>query len=90
MAAPTFAPHTILGVHVTQRVKEALEVQRHLTEFGRYIKTRVGLHEIEKSSDAPNGLILLEMVGPNDKILELQNKLNAIAGVEVKSLTFEH
>ena len=90
MADTAFAPHTILGVHVTQRVKEALEVQKYLTEFGRYIKTRIGLHEIEKGTDAPNGLILLEMVGPEDKILELQRRLNAIAGVEVKSLVFEH
>lgn len=83
-------PHTILGVHITERLKEAVEVQKQLTAYGRYIKTRLGLHEIEKGHEAPNGLLLLEMVGPDDKTKELCDRLNAITGVEVKSMRFEH
>ena len=90
MADLPLTPHTILGVHLTERVKEAVEVQKNLTEFGRYIKTRIGLHEIEKGHEAPNGLILLEMVGPDDKIQALQDRLSAIGGVDVKCWVFEH
>ena len=90
MADLPLTPHTILGVHLTERVKEAVEVQKNLTEFGRYIKTRLGLHEIEKGHEAPNGLILLEMVGPDDKIQALQDRLRAIGGVDVKCWVFEH
>ena len=41
--------HIILGVHITDRLKEAVEVQKLLTVFGRYIKTRLGLHEVDRA-----------------------------------------
>ena len=37
-----------------------------------------------------NGLLLLEMVGPDAGIQELSDKLNAIDGVEVQSMVFFH
>lgn len=82
--------HCILGVHVTDRLTEALEVQKLLTAYGRCIRTRLGLHEIEKGTDEPNGLILLEMVGGGAEAAELADKLNALDGVEVQSMVFEH
>ena len=82
--------HIILGVHITDRVREAVEVQRCLTEFGRYIKTRLGLHEVEPANEGPNGILLLEMIGPEGKSRELVDKLKAIAGIEVQSMTFGH
>jgi len=83
-------PHTILGVHITERVKEAIEVQKQLTCFGRYIKTRLGLHDITVKSEAPNGLVLLEVCAPDAKVKALMAGLNAIIGVEVKKMVFEH
>jgi hypothetical protein len=82
--------HIILGVHITDRLKEAVVVQQCLTEYGRYIKTRLGLHEAEPASDGSNGILLLEMVGPEGKSRELVDKLKAIQGVEVQSMTFDH
>ncbi|NLW86349.1 MAG: hypothetical protein GXY38_05695 [Planctomycetes bacterium] len=79
----------MLGVHITDRVKEAVAVQRLLTQFGEQIKTRLGLHEVG-SATSPNGLLLLEMVGPDAGIQELSDKLNAIDGVEVQSMVFFH
>ena len=81
--------HTVLGVHITDRVKEAVEVQKLLTEFGDQIKTRLGLHEVGTST-SPNGLLLLEMVGPDKGIQELSDRLNGIDGVEVQSMVFYH
>lgn len=37
--------HHICGVHITERLEHALQVQQVLTEFGRNIKTRLGLHQ---------------------------------------------
>jgi hypothetical protein len=82
--------HIILGVHITDRLKEAAEVQRLLTQYGANIKTRLGLHEVQEKSAGPNGLLLLELVGGNKPAKELAAKLNKLAGVEVKSFTFEH
>lgn len=85
----TKVKHTILGVHITDRVKEAVEVQKLLTTFGEQIKTRLGLHEVGTPT-SPNGLLLLEMVGTDKGIQELSDKLNAIDGVEVQSMVFFH
>lgn len=82
--------HTILGVHIDDRINEAMLVQELLTDNGNMIKTRIGLHEIAEGKAAKNGLILLEVVGPDAKIRELSDELNAIKGVEVQSMVFEH
>jgi hypothetical protein len=83
--------HTILGVHLTDRLTEAVEVQKLFTAFGGYIKTRLGLHEgVGGPVGSKNGLILLELVGPDAQNQALADKLNAITGVEAKAMTFEH
>lgn len=82
--------HYILGVHITDRLKEAVEVQKLLTAYGDQIKTRLGLHEIGKGQVSLNGILLLEMVPPAARVNELRDRLNAVEGVEVKEMVFEH
>ncbi|MBS3820167.1 MAG: hypothetical protein GVY16_01490 [Planctomycetes bacterium] len=84
-----YAPHTILGIHITDRIEEAVEVQKLLTANGQQIKTRLGLHEMEKEG-GNNGLLLLEMIGPEEGIRELADKLNALDGVECQAMVFHH
>jgi len=91
---PVIDNHTIIGIHITDRLKEALEVQKLLTEFGDQIKTRLGLHEIEKNvpgmKSPRNGVLLVEMVPPEERIQEFMARLRKIQGVEVKSMVFGH
>jgi hypothetical protein len=82
--------HLVLGVHITNRVKNAVDVQKLLTEYGCNIKTRLGLHEVAPDACGPNGLLLLEMAGELARGEELAEKLNAIEGVEVQKMVFEH
>ena len=82
--------HIILGVHITDRLKKAVEVQKLLTAYGMHIKTRLGLHEIQEHAAGPNGLLVLEMVGGDKPAKELTEKLGALEGVEVKAIAFEH
>ncbi|HBG78752.1 MAG TPA: hypothetical protein DDW84_07935 [Phycisphaerales bacterium] len=82
--------HIILGVHITDRIKHVGGVQQALTEYGCYIKTRLGLHEAGKDFCSPNGLMLLELVGDVKKCNELEAKLSAIEGVSVQKMVFEH
>lgn len=82
--------HVVVGVHITERVKHASEVQKVFTEFGCQIRTRLGLHEADKGVCSPNGLILLDMVDDDTKVALLKAKLKAIAGVEVQSMVFDH
>jgi hypothetical protein len=82
--------HVIFGVHITGRTEHAGSVQRLLTEYGCNIKTRLGLHEAGDGFCSPNGLMVLEMVGEADKCRELFEKLNAVEGVEVQKMVFDH
>jgi hypothetical protein len=82
--------HMIFGVHISSRTKHVPSVQTLFTEYGCYIKTRIGLHEVDQSYCSPNGMILLEMYGDDNKCGELMAKLNLVEGVECKSMVFEH
>ena len=82
--------HIILGVHITDRIQHVDSVQHTLTEYGCSIRTRLGLHETDKGFCSPNGLLLLEMTDDETAAGELTAKLEAIEGVEVKSMQFDH
>ena len=82
--------HIILGVHITDRVTHASQVQQTLTQYGANVKTRLGLHEIAGNQASPNGLIVLEMAGEEARCLEVATRLTAIKGVEVQKMIFDH
>ncbi|MCY3024313.1 MAG: hypothetical protein NTW87_35500 [Planctomycetota bacterium] len=84
------SPHVIYGVHITNRVEHAVDVQRVFTEFGRSIRTRLGLHDVHDNYSSPGGLILLEMMGKPAELRRFEKKLKAIKGVHVQKMTFPH
>ena len=69
---------------VNLRKKEAVNVQKILTEWGCLIRIRLGLHEgvLDQCSDV--GSIILELVGERDKHIELARKLNLLSGVKAQ------
>lgn len=82
--------HIIVGVHIHNRAKQALEVQRILGRSGRIVRTRLGLHELDdKKSDAA-GVIILELVGTVAAADQLVRQLRKCGGVQVKKLVFTH
>jgi len=86
----TEARHIVLGVHITDRVHHAHGVQDLFTEYGRCIKTRIGLHDVSETFCSPNGLVLLEMAGDEGPIFELIEKIEAVEGVDVQQMVFAH
>ncbi len=82
--------HRILGVHITDRMHDAVEVQKVFTEYGCNIKTRIGLHEVAGGICAPGGVVLLEIVGDADVAGLMAARLADIHGVEVQSIVFGH
>ena len=82
--------HMIIGVHVTERLKRAGQIQEVLTKFGDTIKTRIGLHDVTAQVSSPNGVLILECIGDDDRFNELQTSLKGIEGVEVKTMVFSH
>ncbi|MFP4367593.1 MAG: hypothetical protein ACOCUP_01685 [bacterium] len=79
----------ILGVLITNREKEAGNVQRLLTKFGCSIKTRLGLHEISTDLCSPCGLILLELLGDTSEMDKLEKELSQLNGVQLKKMVFK-
>jgi len=50
----------ILGIHVTNRTEEVPRLQSVLSEYGCYIRTRLGLHEVTEGACSPGGILILE------------------------------
>jgi hypothetical protein len=82
--------HLIVGVHITDRVKHAPDVQKVLTEYGEYIKTRLGMNDMVADRTGPAGLILLQMVGEEERADAMMRKLKRIRGVDAKKIIFKH
>ncbi len=82
--------HIIVGIHITDRVTNAGEVQALLTQHGACIRTRLGLHDAAGEIAGPNGLILLETIGPVKAIEALCDALRKVHGVQVQQMYFSH
>lgn len=82
--------HILVGVHITERAKHAGKVQDIFTTYGCSIRTRLGLHEADAGRCSPNGLIVLEMAEDDAVIAEMVAELDALEGVEVQQMIFDH
>jgi hypothetical protein len=82
--------HRIVGIHITDRATHAGEVQQILTKFGKNIRTRLGLHEVDEDAASPNGLIIIEAVGSSQDVDALSNELRKLKGIQVQSMFFSH
>ncbi|MFA4964333.1 MAG: hypothetical protein WC709_01670 [Thermoleophilia bacterium] len=82
--------HIILGIHITDRLQHAVDVQKVFTEYGCNIKTRVGLHDVDADACSPSGIVLIEFFGSDAAATAMADKLNAIEGVHVQKMVFGH
>ncbi len=65
--------------------EEAVEkVQKVLTAWGCYVRTRLGLHGNIDDKCSHRGLMFLELDGELDKLKEFQHKLNLIKSVDAQ------
>jgi len=76
----------IIGIRLKNRNEAAIPVQNTLTEYGCYIKVRLGLHDIGDITCSQDGLILLELIAENNIIDEFLEKLNSIHGTTAKKM----
>jgi hypothetical protein len=82
--------HIILGIHVSDRLKNAASVQKVFTEYGCNIKTRIGLHDVDANVCSPSGVVLIEFFGADAEAAAMMDKLNAVEGVQVQKMVFGH
>jgi hypothetical protein len=83
------AKRCVLGLLVTNRVENAPEVQKVLTEYGCNIKSRIGLHEVTENICSPAGLILIELFGDEKSYTEIEGRLKQIKGLQVQTMLFD-
>ena len=60
------------------REESATRMQQMLTDFGCYIKVRLGLHDVPADICSPSGLLVLEVVAEEAEIQELVDRLNVL------------
>jgi hypothetical protein len=77
---------TVVLIMVGNRKESAARVQQILTGWGCMIKTRLGIHEGVLENCTETGLIILEVVGDEDRKAELERKLGVIPGVAAKRI----
>ena len=82
--------HTIVGVHLTDRVTEASKLQETLTKYGCSIKTRVGIHEVSEKLCSPSGIVIRALADDAPDTDNLIDELRRITGVDVQTMVFEH
>ncbi len=80
---------SILLVLVGKRKEEAVKVQQILTGWGCMIKTRLGIHDGVLDDCSDSGLVILELVGEDEKKDELTRKLSVLPGVSAKLVNLE-
>lgn len=61
---------TIIGVNLENRIETAIEFQRIITEFGCEIRTRIGLHYSPQNTCCNRGIVLLEVDGNAELLIE--------------------
>jgi len=78
-----------MGILITDRMTEATQLQKILTEYGCLIKTRLGLHEVTDKACSKKGLLILELIGGKDEWTKLETAARGVEGIEVKYMDFE-
>ncbi len=76
----------ILGILVEKRHDVIVSVQKILTAYGCYIRTRLGVNEVFFGE--PAGLIILELTGDEDQRELLEKDLKALSQVYVRKMIF--
>ncbi|NCU32473.1 MAG: hypothetical protein EOM23_05985 [Candidatus Moranbacteria bacterium] len=79
----------VLLILMSTRQETAEKVQKILTAWGCFIKTRLGIHDGVLENCTDTGLVFLELVGDEEKHVEMERKLNRIKGVDAKLIPLE-
>jgi hypothetical protein len=79
----------IIGLLITDRIKEAGLTQKVLSENAHIIKSRLGFHEVSEDICSRVGVILLQLRGKVADCDKLEKELREIGGIEVQKMSFQ-
>jgi hypothetical protein len=78
----------ILGLMITDRIKEAGRTQKVLTSHAHVIKSRLGFHEVSEDVCSRVGMIILQLSGKSEDFDLLEKDLNLVGGLDVQKMSF--
>lgn len=78
----------ILGLLITDRIKEAGRTQLALTRYAHVIKSRLGFHEVTEDICSRVGIIILQLAGDPKTCDQLEKELSQIGGLELQRMVF--
>lgn len=79
----------VMLILVGSRQDAADKVQKILTGWGCFIKTRLGLHDDVLDNCTQHGLIFLELTGDLAQMQEIERKLNLVQSVDARLITLD-
>ncbi len=79
----------ILGIRITDRIKEAGRTQEVLSKHSSIITTRLGFHELTTEQCSREAYIILHLSGDNIMMGKLVSDLKEVGGIELRDMTFE-
>jgi len=80
----------ILGLLISDRIKEAGRTQLIMSKYSRLIRTRLGFHELNDNVCSRSGIILLHLTGDPREWKQFEDELSLIGGLEVKNMSFTY
>ena len=80
----------IIGLLITDRIKEAGMTQQILTRYAYLIKSRLGFHEVNDNICSRVGVMLIQLRGKSEDCDKLENALREIGGVEIQKMSFQY
>lgn len=78
----------ILGLLITDRIKEAGRTQQVLSKHSRIIQSRLGFHELSEDKNSRTGIILIHLTGKPEEWDELEKDLVQVGGLEIQAMNF--
>ena len=76
----------IIGIKLPDKLNNAIEFQKILTEFNCTIKMRIGINNSSIFCSS-NGIVLLQ-VENTEKAIDLERELLEISGIELQRMIF--
>lgn len=80
----------ILGLLISDRIKEAGRTQAVLSRHARVISSRLGFHEVSEDKCSRTGIMVLHLTGAKDEWDALETELSGIGGLQVQRISFTY
>ena len=80
----------VLGIKITDRIKEAGLTQAILSSHASLITTRLGFHEVTEEVCSREAYIILHLNGDPSLTDKLHSDLKNLEGIELREMKFTH